>query len=86
MEKVQLRVFITSRPEIPIRCGFSYIPNAEQQNFVLYSILASIVDYDIRIFLESNLRLIKQERSLGLSWLGEDTVRCLVQIASRLFI
>jgi len=55
---------VTSRPEIPIRYGFHCIPDAEHQDFVLHSILPSIIDHDIYIFLEYNLRLIGQERSL----------------------
>jgi hypothetical protein len=86
LEKVQLRVFMTSRPEIPVRCGFRDIPDTEHQDFVLHSISPSIVNHDIRIFLEYDLRLVGQERSLGPGWPGEDTIRCLVQLASGLFI
>jgi hypothetical protein len=86
LEKIRLRAFLISRPEIPIRYGFRYIPDAEHQDFVLHNISPSIVDHDIRIFLEYNLRLIGQERSLGPAWPGEDTIRCLVFAASGLFI
>jgi hypothetical protein len=86
LEKVGLRVFLTSRPEIPIRYGFRHIPDIEHQDFVLHSIPPSIVDHDIWIFLEHNLRLVGQERSLGPGWPGEDTIRGLVQATSGLFI
>jgi hypothetical protein len=86
LEKVRLRIFLTSRPEIPIRYGFCQIPDAEHQDFVLHNISPPIVDHDISIFLEFNLRLIGQERSLGPGWPGGDTIRCLVQVASGLFI
>ncbi|OCK72991.1 HET-domain-containing protein, partial [Lepidopterella palustris CBS 459.81] len=86
LEKVRLRVFLTSRPEIPIRSGFYQIPDAEHQDFVLHSISPSIVDHDISLFLEYNLRLIGQERSLGAGWPGGDTIRYLVHNASGLFI
>jgi hypothetical protein len=86
LKKVRLRVFLTSRPEIPIRSGFYQIPDAEHQDFVLHSISPSIVDHDISLFLEYNLRLIGQEHSLGVGWPGGDTIRCLVQNASGLFI
>jgi hypothetical protein len=86
LEKVRLRVFLTSRPEIPIRYGFCQIPDAEYQDFVLHNISPSTVDHDISIFLEHNLRMIGQERSLGAGWPGEDTIRYLVQVASGLFI
>ena len=38
LEKVQLRVFLTSRPEVPIRNGFIQIPGTEHQDFVLHNI------------------------------------------------
>jgi len=86
LRKVRLRVLITSRPEIPIRHGFSQIPLGEHQDFVLHNISQSIIDHDIFIFLEFNLRLLAQEHSLGIDWPGEETIRLLVQRASGLFI
>ena len=86
LEKVRLRVFLTSRPEIPIRYGFCQIPDGEHQDFVLHNISPSIVDHDIFIFLEYSLRLIGQERSLGAGWPREEIIKHLVQIASGLFI
>jgi hypothetical protein len=83
MQRVKLRVFLTSRPEIPIRYGFKQIPNSEHQDFVLHSISPSIIDHDISIFLEHTLRLIGQEHSLDAS---KEVVGYLVQIASGLFI
>jgi hypothetical protein len=73
-------------PEIPIRYGFGQTPDAEYQDLVLHSISPSIIDHDNSIFLEYNLRLIGQERFLDVAWPGEATIRCLVQIASGLFI
>jgi hypothetical protein len=86
LQRVRLRVFLTSRPEIPIRCGFNQIPNKERKDFVLHSISLSIIDHDISIFLKYSLRLIGQEHSLDTTWPGEDVIRYLVQIASGLFI
>jgi hypothetical protein len=86
LKTIRLRVFLTSRPEIPIRNGFYRIPEAEHQDFVLHNISPSIVDQDIFIFLEYSLRLIGQERSLDAGWPGEEVIRCLVQNASGLFI
>ena len=86
LQKVQLRVFLTSRAEIPIRYGICQIPDAEHQDFVLHNISPSIIDHDIFIFLEYNFRLIRQERSLDAAWPGEEIIRYLVQTASGLFI
>jgi NACHT domain len=86
LEKVRLRVFLTSRPEVPVRNGFIQIPGTEHQDFVLHNISPSIVDYDICIFLKHNLNLIAQERSLAAGWPGEQIIKRLIQSASGLFI
>lgn len=83
---VRLRVFLTSRPEVPIRYGFCQIPDAEHQDFVLHNIPSPIIDHGISIFLEYNLGLIKQERSLNAGGPGEEAIRRLVQIVSGMFI
>jgi hypothetical protein len=62
------------------------MPDAEHQDFVLHNISSSIVDHDIFIFLEYELRNIGQRRSLNAGWLGGETIRLLVQKASGLFI
>jgi hypothetical protein len=62
------------------------MPDTEHQDFILHSISSSIIDHDISLFLEYNLRLIGQERSLDVAWPGEEVIRYLVQIASGLFI
>jgi len=79
---VPLRIFLTSRPEVPIRHGFHQIPETEHQDFVLHSISPSIIDRDIWIFLEHNLRLIGQERCLDSNWPGEQVIKRLVHNAS----
>ena len=86
LKSIQLRVFLTSRPETAIRHGFYQIPDTEHQDFVLHSILPSIVDHDIRIFLEYNFKLIRQERSLEASWPGERVIKRLIQNTSGLFV
>jgi hypothetical protein len=83
---VQLRVFLTSRPETAIRYGFCRIPQSEHQDFVLHRITAVIVDHDIAIFLEYKLRLIREEWALDADWPSEEIIKRLVQNASGLFI
>ena len=86
LKTVQLRILLTSRPEIPIRYGFYQIPEAEHRDFVLHNILSPIIDHDIFIFLGYNLQIIGQERFADASWPGEEVVERLVQKASGLFI
>jgi NACHT domain len=86
LKTVQLRVFLTSRPEIPIRHGFYQISGAKYQDFVLHNISSAIIDHDITIFLEQNLRIIGQECGLDAGWPSEYIIKGLVQNASGLFI
>jgi len=77
---------MTSRPEIPIRHGFYQMSETEHRDFVLHNISPSIIDHDIAIFLEYNLRLISEEDSLDAGWPGAEAIKTLVQSASGLFI
>jgi hypothetical protein len=44
LSTVQLRIFITSRPEIPVRLGFRvHIAEAEHQDFVLHHVPQDII-------------------------------------------
>jgi hypothetical protein len=76
---VRLRVFLTSRPEIPVRHGICAIPQAEHQDFVLHSIQPTIINHDISLFLEHNLGRLSQEWTLGAGWPGEQVLQQLVQ-------
>ncbi|PQE18240.1 vegetative incompatibility het-e-1 protein [Rutstroemia sp. NJR-2017a BBW] len=86
LKTIHLRVFLTSRPEIPIRHGFNQIPNTERQGFVLHSISSAIVDYDISLFLEYHLGLIGQHDEQEPGWPGSEAIQRLVNAASGLFI
>lgn len=86
LKMVRLRVFLTSRPDIPIRHGFSYIPETEHQDFVLHNISRTTVDHDIFIFLEYNMKVITQERLLGAGWPGNEVIELLVHNSHGLFI
>jgi hypothetical protein len=86
LKEIRVRVFLTSRPEIPIRYGFCQIPDAEHQDFILHKISPSIIDHDISTFLDYNLRLIGKENSLEVDWPGAEVIRLLVENASGLFI
>ncbi|KAH8789958.1 hypothetical protein F5882DRAFT_377472 [Hyaloscypha sp. PMI_1271] len=83
---VRLRVFLTSRPEIPIRNSMHDIPQAEHQDLILHKIPSTIINYDICIFLRHELKRIANEHCLGAGWPGEQLIERLVQSASGLFI
>jgi len=83
---VRLRVFLTTRPVVAIRHGFGQITNTEHKDFVLHDISPSIVDYDIKLFLETELQVIGQRWCSRAGWPGAEAVMQLVQSASGLFI
>ncbi|KAJ4030296.1 hypothetical protein NW756_010176 [Fusarium oxysporum] len=88
-----LRVFLTSRPELPIRLGFSEVQGS-YQDLVLHDIPAQIVEHDIFVFLDDEFRKIRHEfnltvcdeRKLPSDWPGRTTVQRLAQMAVPLFI
>jgi hypothetical protein len=82
----RLRVFLTSRPEVPIRYGFRQIVDTEHKDVVLHDISPSIVEHDIELFLKYHLRIIAKECYQGDNWPGVETIRLLVQSACGLFI
>ncbi|KAJ6192117.1 hypothetical protein J3E72DRAFT_204718, partial [Bipolaris maydis] len=81
-----LRVLLTSRPEVPIRHGFKTIADSEHKHVVLHNISPSIINHDIRLFLQHYLRIIAEECNQADGWPGVETIRQLVQSACGLFI
>jgi hypothetical protein len=86
LKHVRLRVFLTSRPEVPIQYGLGQVPDAERRDFVLHKVSPSIIDHDIQLFLEYKLNLIGQEDGQELGWPGAKVIQSLVQSAGGLFI
>ncbi|WXC64721.1 hypothetical protein SNK03_010532 [Fusarium graminearum] len=89
----QLRVFLTSRPELPIRLGFSEIQGS-YQDLVLHEIPRKIVGHDIVVFLNDEFEKIRHdfnmtacdERKLSSDWPGHPIIQSLAQMAVPLFI
>ncbi|KAF9775390.1 hypothetical protein IL306_006501 [Fusarium sp. DS 682] len=89
----QLQVFLTSRPELPIRLGFSEV-RGSYQDLVLHEIPVQIVEHDIVVFLNDEFNKIRHdfnmtvgdERKLPPDWPGRPTVQRLAQMAAPLFI
>ncbi|KAM0349595.1 hypothetical protein ACHAP4_010374 [Fusarium culmorum] len=89
----QLRIFLTSRPELPIRLGFSEVQGS-YQDLVLHKIPAEIVEHDIIVFLNDEFKKIRHdfnmtvsnERKLPPDWPGRPIVQSLAQMAVPLFI
>ena len=89
LSNVRLRIFITSRPETPIRLGFRvHIPETEHQDFILHHVPQEIIQRDISVFLRHELDIIRRESENyhPEEWPGENKIQLLCQKASGLFI
>ena len=86
LRDIRLRIFITSRPEIPIRYGIFDIPETTHQDFILHNIDPVIVDHDISLFLMHHLGTIRRQCGFAVSWPGEEIIELLIKRAGGLFI
>jgi nucleoside phosphorylase/tetratricopeptide (TPR) repeat protein len=75
---VWLRVFVTSRPELPISLGFSEITHYEYQDLALHEIPEEVTEHDIRLFLQDRFAKIKHDRNISGDWPGDDVIHGLV--------
>ncbi|KAG5769306.1 hypothetical protein H9Q72_003400 [Fusarium xylarioides] len=93
LDSLKLRVFITSRPELPIQLGFLDI-NGMYQSLELHSISQDIMEHDISIFFHHELGIIRKnfnsmirsDQQLAEQWPGTVKIRQLVSITQPLFI
>ncbi|RFU81388.1 vegetative incompatibility het-e-1 [Trichoderma arundinaceum] len=92
-KSVGLKVFVTSRPELPIRLGFSII-KGKYRNLVLHEIPEPILEHDLSLFLEHELATFREiynnsvpeDRQLEADWPGQRSIDALVTMANPLFI
>jgi len=93
LRSLRLRIFITSRPELPLRLGFKNV-RGKYRDLALHQIPKPIVKHDISAFLGHELAGIRddynsqapEELALPLDWPGEDVIQTLAQMAVPLFI
>src|SRR5208282_1137992 len=60
LRSLKVRIFITSRPETPIRFGFRQMSVDAHQDFALHNIDQVITQHDIFIFLSHELEDIRR--------------------------
>ncbi|KAJ4860550.1 WD domain, g-beta repeat domain-containing protein [Trichoderma breve] len=66
-KSVRLRVFITSRPELPIRLGFEHV-EGDYQDLVLHHVPMADIEHDLSLFINHKLDGIRRSRSLPEDW------------------
>ncbi|GJN86817.1 hypothetical protein PLIIFM63780_010399 [Purpureocillium lilacinum] len=92
-QSVRLKVFLTSRPELPVRLGFGNMEN-EYQSMGLHEISQHVIAHDIATFYNEELARIRreynstvrEERQLPDEWPGASDSIALVHMAIPLFI
>ncbi|KAH6900410.1 vegetative incompatibility protein HET-E-1 [Thelonectria olida] len=93
LNSTRLKIFITSRPELPIRLGFISI-HGTYQDLVLHQVKPDVIGKDIRALFEHQLQAIKAEynssvsdkRKLPPDWPTEPDLQILVAMAVPLFL
>ncbi|KAG5299661.1 hypothetical protein I7I50_06874 [Histoplasma capsulatum G186AR] len=85
-KSICLRIFLTSRPELPISLGFAGIGDNEYQNLALHEIPEEVTRCDIRLFLQARFEQIRHDRNISQDWPGDDVIQELVTISAPLFI
>jgi len=86
LDTVRIKIFLTSRPEIPIFDGFRQLSGEAYQDFILHSIPLDTVNGDISTFFRQRLSPLKAKHGQGISWPDEQIIEQLVERAAGLFI
>ena len=89
---IRLRIFVTSRPELPVQLGFRSMGGDLHQDIMLEDAQATTIEHDIRVYFDHRFEEIKAEDTLRSpydplpsSWPGEDNIEALVNLAVPLF-
>ncbi|CBF80695.1 WD40 repeat domain-containing protein [Aspergillus nidulans FGSC A4] len=85
-KSVHLRIFLTSRPELPISLGFSEIRDHEYQDLALHEIPEEVTEHDIYLFLQDRFVKIKRDKNISEDWPGDEVIQKLVEMSAPLFI
>lgn len=91
---VHVRVFLTSRPDLPIRLGFAHMGVEAHHDVVLHKIPSTTISNDITMYLEDEFTRIRDDhncswpadQSLAPDWPGRAALQTMAQLAMPLFI
>ena len=90
---LRLRIFLTSRPDLPVKLGFRTLHSHLHNDVVLEEVQAITIEHDIRVYFEHRFQEIKDDDwslpiydPLPADWPGNDSIEVLVQLAVPLFI
>ncbi|KAF3934332.1 hypothetical protein ABW19_dt0210025 [Dactylella cylindrospora] len=84
LKDIRVRVFLTSRPDLPILPTFKRLSVGEYKDIILHNVPK--IEDDISLFLENELSKIREERYLPQEWPGRHIIEELTKRAIPLFI
>ncbi|KAE8378117.1 hypothetical protein BDV26DRAFT_292593 [Aspergillus bertholletiae] len=83
---IRIRVFLTSRPEIPVREGFHNVSEDIHRSIGLHEIVECSIKHDILLFMNDRFEEMRRKLSVPQDWPGEKKIQDLVNMATPLFI
>ncbi|KAL6828276.1 hypothetical protein V8C40DRAFT_240604 [Trichoderma camerunense] len=86
VKEIPIRIFITSRPELPIHLTLNRVSINLRQHFTLHNIEQAIVDGDLRIYYQHHLSQLSQRYMWDKRIILDDVIRSLVEKTHGLFI
>ncbi|KAI9694181.1 MAG: hypothetical protein M1822_003452 [Bathelium mastoideum] len=86
IKSVSLRIFVTSRPELPIRLGFQRMAQDTHEDIALHDIAETNIKHDLHAFLSDELAQIRRDACITGDWPSSQDLHCLVDMAHPLFI
>jgi hypothetical protein len=87
LRTTRLLIFLTSRPETPVRLGFRAMQGFVYHDLVLHDIPRAAIDHDIELFFRDKFREIREDfEDLPPNWPRDDKIKHLVERADGLFI
>ncbi|KAK6338388.1 hypothetical protein TWF730_002451 [Orbilia blumenaviensis] len=84
LTSVDIRVFLTSRPDLPIMPTFRRLADGTYEGLTLHEVVT--VKDDISLVLEARFSKIAADRSLPADWPGSAVIQKLTDMATPLFI
>jgi Heterokaryon incompatibility protein (HET)/NACHT domain len=93
IKTIRLKLFLTSRPDLPIRLGFKNMSVDAHQDMILHEVPRTTIEHDISAFLRDEFSKIRQRYNdrlpsgiLDDNWPGDKVLEALVNMAVPLFI
>lgn len=93
LQPIHIRIFLTSRPELPVRLGFKKMSAHAHQDVILQDIPKVTIAGDISSFLKAKFKKIRDnyndlhpDSSLPQDWPSDQCIQALAEMAVPLFI